>query len=182
MDIGRCYHSLGPRAMNQYQQLWWEQSRSDHSILILLRRNGSDSCHQLHYLQMVTEKLAKAYFWRTGTAPRKKHTGFVQFMRTLGGVQQAKQTSIATALEFKTFVAFQTWIRNVLPLIYELERLAPALALNGPNPEYPWPHILPTANPVGHNFALWWQLTSTAIGRQFVRVVGLAVDRFPTYG
>jgi hypothetical protein len=75
--------------MNQYQELWWEQSQSDHSILVLLRRNGSHACQQLHYL---------------------------------------------------------------------------------------------TDNAVRHDFALWRQLTGTAMGRHFVKVVGLAVDRFPTYG
>ena len=45
--------------MNQYQELWWTQARSDHKVLLLLRRTSADSCHQLHYLQMVTEKLAK---------------------------------------------------------------------------------------------------------------------------
>ncbi len=167
--------------MNQYQELWWEQSRSDHLILLLLRRNAADSCHQLHYLQMATEKLAKAYFWRTGSPPPKLHVGFVQFMRSLGGVQPARQNSIATALGFKKFAEFQSWARMVMPMVYELERLAPALSLDGPNPEYPWPHDLPTDNPVRHEFALWSELTGSAMGRRLLRVIDLAVDRFPTY-
>jgi hypothetical protein len=168
--------------MNQYQELWWEQSQSDHSILVLLRRNGSHACHQLHYLQMVTEKIAKAYFWKTGGPPPKNHAGFVQFMRSLGSVQRPRQARVATALGFTTFPALESYIRNVLPMIYALERLAPALAINGPNPEYPWPHSAPTDNAVRHDFALWRELTGTAMGRQLVKVVGLAVDRFPTYG
>lgn len=28
--------------------------------------------------------------------------------------------------------------KQLLPLAYEIERLAPALAQDGPNPEYPW--------------------------------------------
>lgn len=55
--------------MNDYQQLWWEQTRADHPVLLLLRQHGTLPCHQLHYLQMVAEKLGKAYFWRTGHAP-----------------------------------------------------------------------------------------------------------------
>ena len=47
--------------MNGCQTLWWQQARSDHSILLLLRAKGAVACHQLHYLQMVCEKLAKAY-------------------------------------------------------------------------------------------------------------------------
>jgi hypothetical protein len=46
--------------MNGCQDLWWQQARSDHAILLLLRRYGVAPCHQLHYLQMVTEKIAKA--------------------------------------------------------------------------------------------------------------------------
>jgi hypothetical protein len=130
---------------------------------------------------MVTEKLAKAYFWRTGNPPPKHHAGSVQFMRSLGSVQPPKQASIANALEFTTFPSFQSWIRNVLPMIYALERLSPALASTGPNAEYPWPHALPVSNPVRHQFALWGEL-NTGLGRQLVRVIGLAVDRFPNYG
>jgi hypothetical protein len=168
--------------MNQYQELWWEQSRSDHKVLVVLRRNGADPCHQLHYLQIVTEKLSKAYFWRSGTPPPKNHAGSVQFMRSLGGVQQSTRTHLASTLDFKSFPSLQLWIRNVLPIVYRLERLAPALAQDGPNPEYPWPLVAPADNPVRHRFGLWGQITKTALGRQFVRVVGLAVERFPTYG
>jgi hypothetical protein len=168
--------------MNSFQELWWEQFRSDHSVLILLRRNGADPCHQLHYLQMVTEKLAKAYFWRSGDSPPRNHAGFAQFMRSLGGVQPSKQAQIAASLGFKNFSSLRTWIRAVQPMVYDLERLAPALSLDGPNPEYPWPHRAPTDNPVRYRFELWEQMTTTAMGRQLVRVVGHAVDRFPNYG
>jgi hypothetical protein len=89
--------------MNSYQKVWWKQAKSDHDAFLLIRRQGIAQCHLLHYLQMVTEKIAKAYFWRSGT---------------------------------------------------------PALASNGPNPEYPWPHAQPQIAPVGHNFPIWPILTS----------------------
>ena len=54
--------------MNPYQRVWWQQVQSDYSVLLLLRREGAAPCRQLHYLQMVTEKLAKAYLWRHGPA------------------------------------------------------------------------------------------------------------------
>ena len=109
--------------MNQYQELWWEQSRSDHEVLVLLRRTGADPCHQLHYLQMVTEKLAKAYFWRTGTPPNKNHRGFVQFMRALAGVQRSERRRLAASLDFKNYATLQSWIQHILPMIYDLELL-----------------------------------------------------------
>jgi hypothetical protein len=46
--------------MNKYQELWWQQSESDHAAFQLLRGHGPGVCHTLHYLQMTTEKLAKA--------------------------------------------------------------------------------------------------------------------------
>jgi hypothetical protein len=72
--------------MNRYQELWWRQSESDHAVFKLLRGQGPAVCHTLHYLQMTTEKLAKAYFWRTGSPPQKSHIGFVKFLQFLGQI------------------------------------------------------------------------------------------------
>jgi hypothetical protein len=46
--------------MTEEQRLWQVQAQSDHAALVVLRRAGVHDCHLLHYLQMVTEKLAKA--------------------------------------------------------------------------------------------------------------------------
>ncbi len=167
--------------MNPYQEHWSAQARSDLSVLLLLRRNGVDPCHQLHYLQMVTEKLAKGYFWRSGDPPPKNHAAFVQFMRSLGGVPPTRQAQLATIFEFKAFNTMQDWMCAVLPLVYDLERLAPALARDGPNPEYPWPHHAPVDRPAGFPFPLWARLTHSSNGRQLLRVIELAVNRFASY-
>jgi hypothetical protein len=184
LDTGKrdCLPQEEEKAMNPYQEVWWEQSRSDHTVLLLLRRHGADPCHQLHYLQMVTEKLAKAYFWRSGNPPPKQHAGFVQFMRSLGGIQQSKRARLATILGFKNFKSLQTWIPSVSPLVYELERLAPAMAQNGPNPEYPWPHNAPTEYPARYQFDLWGRLINTGRGHQLMRAIHTLVDKFPSYG
>ena len=47
--------------MNPAQTLWWTQAKSDYAIFDQLRRLGTHECHLLHYLQMSTEKVAKAY-------------------------------------------------------------------------------------------------------------------------
>jgi hypothetical protein len=167
--------------MNAYQSLWWQQAKSDLSVLILLRRQGAAPCHQLHYLQMVTEKLAKAYFWRSGTPPPKSHAGFVQFMRRLGSVPTQSRLLIAKVFGFRRFADFQHWISGVLPLAYSLEILAPANAFDGPNPEYPWPHDKPGATPVTHNFTVWKEITGTARGRELIRIVEVAVNAFAQY-
>ena len=69
--------------MTHAQDLWWRQAQSDHRLFVQLRRNGAHKCHLLHYLQMSTEKLSKAYLWRSGHAPPRSHTGFVRFLRAL---------------------------------------------------------------------------------------------------
>jgi hypothetical protein len=167
--------------MNQYQERWWQQARSDHAVLLLLRRQGVAPCHQLHYLQMVTEKLGKAYFWRSGTAPPRSHASFVQFMRFLGGVRAPDRRKIADLFDFRRFEDLQRWLRAVMPLAYALERLAPTLAQDGPNPEYPWPQVAPEYVPATFQFDAWTQLTRTGHGRQLLQFVQVAVDQFPVY-
>lgn len=167
--------------MNSYQELWWQQAQSDYAALTLLRRHGADSCQLLHYLQMVTEKLAKAYFWRSGNAPPRSHASFVRFMRSLGGVRQSERDNVAAAFGFRRFEDLRHWVRSALPLAYELERLAPALAGNGPNPEYPWPWKVPEYVPARFHFDVWDQLTNTGRGRQLMQVIQSAVNNFSMY-
>ncbi len=166
--------------MNRYQELWWQQAKSDHDVFLLLRKHGIAKCHSLHYLQMVTEKLAKAYFWRSGSPPPKNHAGFGQFLRFLCQIRQNDRTRIAELFTFTRFNDFQKWVYAVLPTAYDLEHLAPTLANNGPNPEYPWPHQRPEFAPAHHDFAIWAPLTSSR-GRNLMRVIRIAVNRFPEY-
>jgi hypothetical protein len=165
--------------MNNYQRLWWEQAQSDHGVFIRFRGEGIAECHSLHYLQMVTEKLAKAYFWRSQTPP-KSHVGFVQFLRFLGAVGLDDRERVAKIFSFNRFTDFQNWIYAILPIAYDLERIAPALASDGPNPEYPWPHAQPASAPVSHEFAVWKRL-STGQGRDLMRIIHIAVNRFAEY-
>jgi hypothetical protein len=168
--------------MNAFQEQWWRQAASDHGIFVLLRREGAAACHALHYLQMATEKLGKAYFWRTERMPPRSHAGFVQFLRFLGSVPSRERTRIADVFLFSRFEDFQGFIRAILPLAYDLERLAPALANDGPNPEYPWPQDGPRYAPVTHEFDLWRQITHSGRGRQLLQVVERAIKTFPKYG
>lgn len=166
--------------MNRFQEVWWRQANSDHEVLVLMRRDGVPPCHCLHYLQMVTEKLAKAYFWRSGVAPPRSHAGFVQFLRFLGQTPHSCRERVAMLFTFRRFADFQGWIRSILPIAYDLERLAPVLASDGPNPEYPWPHDAPQIAPVDHRFEIWKDLLSGQ-GRDMLRFVEIAIRRFPEY-
>lgn len=166
--------------MNSFQKVWWQQAISDHEAFVLIRGLGVAQCHSLHYLQMVTEKIAKAYFWRSGSAPPQSHASFVRFLRFLGQIRQEDRDRIANLFTFNRFSDFQSWIRATLPIAYQLERLAPALANDGPNSEYPWPHAKPQFAPANHMFAIWPSLTSGQ-GRDLMRIIRIAVERFPEY-
>jgi hypothetical protein len=169
--------------MNAFQAVWYDQVRSDQEILVMLRRTGARRSHQLHYLQMVTEKLGKAYFWRAGRPPRKSHSSFVRFLQALDDRPAADRARIATAFGFGRARNFQNWLPTVAPLAYDLERLAPALAGDsGPNLEYPWPWKRPANAPALYDFEVWRRLTQTGRGRQLWKVIYSAVRTFPTYG
>ena len=166
--------------MNDAQELWWRQARSDHALFVQLRGAGVHECHLLHYLQMATEKLSKAYLWRSGNAPPKSHTGFVRFLRALLD-RRAELDRIANVFGFRRRDDLDNWVRSVQALAYSLQNIAPAEAGDGPNPEYPWPHEIPAHCPVGHTFALWNQLTNTGQGRKLMEFVEHAIARFESY-
>ncbi len=166
--------------MNDAQKLWWKQAQSDHALFVQLRRAGVHECHLLHYLQMATEKLSKAYLWRSGHAPPRAHAGFVRFLRALLD-RRAELDRIATVLGFQRQRDMDHWVRNIISLAYSLQNIAPAQAGNGPNPEYPWPHESPAECPARHTFTLWGQLADTGQGRKLMGVIERAIARFDEY-
>jgi hypothetical protein len=167
--------------MNINQRFWYDQTRSDHEILQLFRRQRVSPCHQLHYLQMITEKLGKAYFWRTGRPPRMSHASLVRFLQALDNRSNEDRARIAQLLGFGRGHVFRNWIPTIIPLAHALEKLAPDLAGDGPNAEYPWPHDEPRFAPVSFEFDLWRQLTETSRGRQLAHVIDRAVTEFTKY-
>lgn len=167
--------------MNEAQQVWWTQAKSDLGAFDLLAGNGADRCCVLHYLQMITEKLSKAYFWSSNAPPPFSHKGFVQFLRLLGQVRDSDDRKrIAEIFQFARYDDFQTWLRATSPLAYEIERLAPSVAGSGPNPEYPWPHDSPRFAPATHDFGIWRLITAHR-GRQMLEFIRTAVIRFPEF-
>ncbi len=145
------------------------------------RRDGTAACHSLHYFQMATEKLGKAYLWRTGTAPAANHVGFAQLMQGLGQVKGAdERRRIANLFGFGRYKEFRSWIRLVMPIVHEVHKLAPACANDGPNPEYPWPHQQPTDTPAEYSFEIWQTLTKGS-GRSLIIFVKDAIQNFPEF-
>ena len=166
--------------MNKYQQAWCEQTRSDLETLKILRSGGASPCQELHYLQMATEKLGKAYFWRKWIAPRKSHSSFVKFLQALNDRQERERISVT--LGFGSAQHLEAYIRSITDLAYRLERLAPALAgSDGVNCEYPWPQDQPVNSPVGHSFEIWNVLHDTGRGRKFMKFIEHCIHAFPDY-
>src|SRR5205823_2565178 len=117
----------------------------------------------------------KAYLWRSGHAPPRTHTGFVRLLRALRDRNDADLQRIAGVFAFGRAEDFVSWVRNVLPLAYQLQNIAPAEAGDGPNPEYPWPHANPVNTPITHDFDLWKQLSETGRGGHLLDFIARAV-------
>ena len=164
--------------MNSVQELWWRQARSDFAVFETLRRNNVDPCHLLHYLQMATEKLGKAYLWRSGKPLLMTHARFVSFIRALADRSESELPRIAKTLGFSGSKEFRAWARADLRLAYDLQKVSPALASDGPNCEYPWPYAAPTECPVGYIFSVWEELRNTGRGRKLMQFIRKAILSF----
>ncbi len=167
--------------MHPAQELWWKQALSDFSLYTRLRKLGVEQCHLLHYLQMTTEKLGKAYFWRTKKTPPKVHTGFVRYLKALLVRNPRELSHIAKLFGFGRPEDLDRWVTSIHALAYQLQNIAPAEASDGPNPEYPWPHANPVHCPAGYLFPLWTQLADTGEGRKLLEFIGTALRCFPDY-
>jgi hypothetical protein len=130
---------------------------------------------------MAAEKISKAYLWRSGSPPPRSHVGLMRFMRALLVRGRAEVSRIAKVFEFGRPRDMDAWVKQVAPLAYELQNLAPAEANDGPNPEYPWPHEQPTHCPASYSFELWAKLRDHVQGRNLLRFVERAIERFEEY-
>jgi len=159
--------------MNEQQRLYLVQARSDWQVFELLKTQPV--CHRLHYFQMCVEKLAKAYFWKHSGASKLGHAAFVKFIRSI-----ATNRKVAGQLGFPNTVSFGEWIKDLSDLVYELERLAPALAFDAQNPEYPWPRSKPMYAPVEHEFVAWQRLQSSS-GHHLRIMIGKLLENFDAW-
>lgn len=98
-----------------------------------MNENARPLCHQLHYLQMASEKLAKAYLCDpVNKRPPQVHDVLVRFLRKARSRREFVRASRMTQAQFRSFVD------GLLPLADAIEKLAPAGGPDKPNAEYPW--------------------------------------------
>ena len=153
--------------MNSEQELFLKQARSAYDVFLMLKASTSiHHCHALHYLQMASELLGKAHAWRNGPIS-KSHKAIVPFLRSL-----STNSKVQDLFGFHDQNAsWKQAIRKFIDLAQILQNLAPTLAVDGPNPEYPWPPDRPTNAPVLYSFPLWAELLDTIPGRKFLEFV-----------
>ena len=124
------------------------QARSDFEMLGFLRLHNAPFCHQLHFLQMATEKLGKGFATAPGGGqPVKVHRAFVGFLRSVKSNVQLRQACRCGPGQIDAYIS------ALLPLARQIEDLAPSNANDGPNPEYPWQGRREIVAPAEHLFA-----------------------------
>ncbi len=165
------------------------QARSDFTLFELLRvmdRGVSPECHPLHYLQMATEKLAKAVYLALGVqvGDRFSHVAFSHLPHTI------RRRDIAGPLGWDDFRAYQRFLGRTAGLFREIDELHPAVGpqgsgggQEGSNVEYPWRarNALGTMDwhvPAEHRFGLLDRLLRSGDGASLLHLLRLLLERF----
>jgi len=137
---------------NTWRSAFLKQAQADFTMARKLRTQGEATCHWLHYLQMATEKLAKGYACsELGGAPPHTHCGFTRFIQR--GAPSDGRLLAVWGRESRSRKVFRSQVRRLVPVARLIESLTPALALSGPNPEYPWKDYNGIHVPVEYPFA-----------------------------
>jgi hypothetical protein len=119
--------------LNQ-REAFLAQARSDFAVCEHLRAQDLAPCHWMHYLQMTTEKLAKAVRLSPagGATFKHSHVAFSKLSAIL-----RRQTVLAPTLHMETN-SYREFIDQTSALRAGIEQLAPDVAGGRPNAEYPW--------------------------------------------
>jgi hypothetical protein len=159
-----------------WQTAFLKQARSDWEAYQKTTELEWPYCHRLHYLQMATEKLGKALLIAGDTQLENlkgSHAAFVKFIQIV-----SFNRKLHKAFRMKKSQQ-RAHFKTLLPLAYEIELLAPALAQSGPNPEYPWKEA--SGNilaPADYPFPLVKRLRQTPQGTQLLKHVDFFVKHF----
>ena len=137
--VFRHFHPKASRWWATVQRLWCSAIGS--------RPPSFPVCHELHYLQMCTEKLAKVYY--PDALLRSGHAAFRRFLTDLPLNLEA-----VAPLGFDDIASLTRWQGTVGPVVGAIEDLAPSLADRKglPNPEYSWPRDAEVNAPMDYSF------------------------------
>ena len=138
-----------------WKEAFLKQAESDYSVFQEFNVGKKPVAQQLHYLQMATEKLAKALSCGHGKEPPKTtHAALGRFLRISKGRPELRRD-----LGYEgNYQAFVSYVDSLLPFAEKIEGLAPeGKRLDKPNPEYPWlNHQGQVIPPVDYAFGDIW--------------------------
>jgi len=154
------------------------QSRSDWQVYGRLAADQQmPACHELHYLQMACEKIAKAYRCRDTSADLedllKRHVGFAKFMGSFLASPTIKDAYRGRDAQLREVS------KLTRSLAREIEKLAPAVDRAGSpeNAEYPWEAGDEVITPCEYSYPQLSLLTSPG-GRTFLKLLARAIQEF----
>jgi hypothetical protein len=118
-----------------WRKAFLEQAMSDYERFQDFRKRPEvPLCHKLHYLQMASEKLAKAFMaYPSGKQPPERHDVLVAFLRV-----SKRDPEIKEKFKGKDYQNFCYSVEKALKVADWIEKLVPKTKSRLPNPEYPW--------------------------------------------
>ncbi len=120
---------------HDWRSAFLTQARSDYRVYQrLLELANIEQCHRLHYLQMATEKLAKAFLTDGTRMPRTVHSAFVRFLQL---AKQKQNARVRKTLRMPSG-QFRAFLDGLLTTGQAIEHLVPEGSGQRINVEYPW--------------------------------------------
>ena len=119
-----------------WRTAYFRQAQNDYGVFRELKcRKDVAMCQKLHYLQMATEKLAKAFLSPcSGRPPPRVHVALCKFLNMSKG-----RPEIRRLLGYENdYHAYCSYIDRLLSVAERIEKLAPVGGQERVNPEYPW--------------------------------------------
>ena len=119
-----------------WKEAFFKQAENDFAIFLEFNNSNKPICQQLHYLQMASEKLSKAFLCsHKNLPPKTTHAALTKFLTVSKGRPELRN-KLGYKDNYKSFVSY---IDSLLTFANKIEQLAPeGDNLNKPNPEYPW--------------------------------------------
>ena len=134
-----------------WKEAFLRQAQHDYGVYLECNASQKPISQQLHYLQMATEKLAKALSCRRkNDPPRTTHAAMGKFLR-IAKTRPDLRRNLGYGGNYRAFVSY---VDSLLPFAEKIEALAPEGGkLDKPNTEYPW--LSPSGEvvvPLDHTF------------------------------
>jgi len=136
---------------HDWKSAYARQARADYAMFLSLesaQRVPALRCHALHFLQMATEKLAKAHLTNGREPPPAIHQAFLRFLRDVARVDP----NIRAGLGMRNRESHLRYLKSLEPIARQIEALAPKADRKSENPEYPWESGGAIIAPAEHGF------------------------------